>query len=349
VDTARQLAQVDTVLMERILTAADAAIVRAVERAGARVRNGARKTVGLSAAIDGVDAVLVASVLGRPAVESFASVSDLLAGAYTRLRDQVGGWLDDAARSVAATMVKLLGLPAGSPDARELRDAVITRYAVHRDAAWTALAAALDTATDRALFRADPLTPDPTPGEAAGTLLAPAEVARALVIAGGGQPSNPTDVGFGTGRVAQQTMTQNGGVVLGWEWQYYPERPRGSHFPPHQLLDGSRFGTWTDPKLDTGPGSQWVGSYFHPQDHDGCRCGATPIIALPTRDPDDIVGRRIREARDSTRGQTATRVAEQDTAAGRVGTSIQNEVETRDRVLAGVETLRAHYIQGANA
>lgn len=346
VDTARQLTQIDTVLMERILTAGDAAIARAVERAGGRVRNAARKTPGLAASIDGVDVTLVASVLGRPVVESFASVSDLLAGAYTRLRDQVGGWLDDAARSVATTMVKLLGLPAGSPDARELRDAVITRYAVHRDAAWTALAAALDTATDRALFRSDPLTPDPTPGEAAGTLLAPTEVARALVIAGGGQPSNPTDVGFGTGRVVQQTMTQQGGVVLGWEWQYHPEMPRGSHFPPHQLLDGARFGTWTDPKLDTGPGSQWVGSSFHPQDHAGCRCGATVILALPTRDSDDIVGRRIREARDSQRGRAATRVAAEDTAAGRVGTSIQNEVETRDRVLAGVETLRAHYIEG---
>lgn len=347
-DTARQLAAVDAVLMERILTAADAAIARAVERAGGRVRNAARKTPALAASIDGVDATLIASVLGRPAVESFASVSDLLAGAYTRLRDQVGGWLDDAARSVGSTMVKLLGLPAGSPDARELRDAVITRYAVHRDAAWTALSTALDAAAERALFRVDPMTPDHKPGESAGTLLAPAEVARVLAVAGGGQPNNPTDVGFGTGRVVQQTMTQQGGVVLGWEWQYYPERPRGSHFPPHQLLDGARFGTWTDPKLDTGPGSRWIGSYFHPQDHDGCRCGSTPVLAFPTRDPEDIVGRRIREARDSQRGRVAARVAAEDTPAGRVGTSIQNEVETRDRILAGVEALRAHYIEGVS-
>lgn len=345
-DTARQLAQVDTVLMERILTAGDAAIARAVERAGGRVRNAARKTPALAAAIEGVDATLIASVLGRDTVGSFASVADLLAGAYTRLRDQFSGWLDEAARSAATTVVKLLGLPPGSPTGRQVRDAVITRYAVHRDAAWTALSTALDAAAERALFRADPLTPDVTPGERAGTLLAPAEVARALVIAGGGQPANPDDVGFGTGRVAQQAMTERGGVVLGWEWQYYPERPRGSHFPPHQLLDGARFGTWTDPKLDTGPGSRWIGSYFHPQDHDGCRCGSTPVLAFPTNDPDDIVGQRIREARDSQRGRTATRVAADDIAARRIGTSIRNEVETRDRILAGVEALRAHYIEG---
>jgi hypothetical protein len=143
-------------------------------------------------------------------------------------------------------------------------------------------------------------------------------------------------------------MTERGGVVLGWEWQYYPERPRGSHFPPHQLLDGARFGTWTDPKLDTGPGSKWIGSYFHPQDHDGCRCGSTPVLAFPTNDPDDIVGQRIREARDSQRGRTAIRVDADGVASGRVGTSIQNEVETRDRILAGVEALRAHYIEGAS-
>lgn len=348
IETGRQLAQVDAVLMERILTAGDAAVARAVERAGGRVRNAARKTPALAASVTGVDTVLVASVLGRAAVESFVSVPDLLADAYTRLRDQFGGWLDQAARSVGSTMVKLMGLPPGSPAARELRDAVVTRYAVHRDAAWTVLSTVLDTAAERALFRADPLTPDPQPGESGGTLLlAPAEVAQVLTVAGGGQPGNPTDLGFGTGRVAQQTMTQQGGVVLGWEWQYYPEHPRGSHFPPHQLLDGIRFGTWTDPKLDTGPGSQWIGSYFHPQDHDGCRCGSTPILAFPTRDPDDVVGRRIREARDFPRSQVAARVAAEDTAAGRVGTSWQNEVETRDRILAGVEVLRAHYIEGA--
>jgi hypothetical protein len=348
IDTARQLAQVDAVLMDRILTAADAAIVRAVERAGGRVRNAARKTPALVASIEGVEVTLIASVLGRDTVGSFASVSDLLAGAYTRLRDQFGGWLDQAARSAATIVVKLLGLSTSSPAGREIRDQVITRYSVHRDAAWSALSEALDAATDKALFRADPLTPDPTPGEAADTLLSPAAVARALVIAGGGTPGQPGDFGFGTGPVTRQAMTQQGGVVLGWEWQYNPAQPRRSHFLPHQVLDGARFGTWTDPKLDTTPGSEWIGSYFHPQDHDGCLCSSTPVLAFPTNDPDDIVGQRIRAAQQSHRGRVAAKVAAEDTAAGRIGTSIQNEVETRDRILAGVEALRAHYIEGVS-
>lgn len=348
VTTARQLAEVDATLLDRILTAGDAAIARAVERAGGRVRNAARKTPSLAASIDGVDATLIAAVLGRDKVESFASVSDLLAGAYTRLRDQFGTWLDQSAHAAAGLIVKLAGLNPGSAAGREMRDAVITRYAVHRDAAWSALSAALDAATERALFRADPLTPDPGLGETSGTLLAPREVTRALVIAGGGTPGLPGETGFGTGPVATGALTERGGVVLGWEWQYRPQVPRGSHFLPHQLLDGARFGTWTDPRLDTDEGSRWIGSYFHPQDHDGCRCGSTPVVAMPTNDPDDIVGRRIRESRDSQRGRTATRVAADDAAEGRIGTSIQNEVETRDRILAGVEALRAHYIEGVS-
>jgi hypothetical protein len=346
VTTSRQLAEVDAALLERILTAGDAAIARAVERAGGRVRNAARRTPALAASIDGVDATLIAATLGRDAVESFATVTDLLAGAYTRLRDQFGTWLDQAARSAAGLIVKLAGLNPVTPAGREMRDAVITRYAVHRDAAWSALSEALDAATERALFRADPLTPDPGRGETSGTLLAPREVTRALVIAGGGTPGNPGETGFGTGPVATKALTERGGVVLGWEWQYRPQVPRGSHFLPHQLLDGARFGTWTDPRLDTDEGSRWIGSYFHPQDHDGCLCASTPVLAFPTNDPDDIVGQRIRESRDSQHGRTATRVAEQDRASGRSGTSIQNEVEIRDRILAGVEALRAHYIEG---
>lgn len=350
VDTARQLTAIDASLAERILTASDAAIMRAVERAGGRVRNASRRDGAVAASITGVDAALVAATLGRDRVASFVSITDLLAGAYTKLRDQVDTWLDQAAQAVGDAVLQLLGVDPGSDRGRVVRGEVTTRYAVHRDAAWQMLSAALDIATERALFRADPFTPDAGPGEHAGSLVPPADVVGVLRVAGGGRPDDP-GAGFGTGPVTQQTLTDAGGVVLGWEWQYHPEHPRASHFLPHQLLNGTRFVTWTDPKLDTDAATAWIGPVFHPQDHPGCRCGSSIVWALPEvgpgEDPEDIVASRIREAQRSPRGRLAGDIARQDTAAGRRGTSIQNEVETRDRVLAGVEQLRAHYIEGA--
>lgn len=346
VDTARALAAIDAALLDRILTASDAAIARVIERAGGKARNAVRKDEALAASLVGVDAALVAGVIGREKLAEFASIPDLLAETYDRLRGQVTGWLTQAAEAAADLTVRLLGLDPRGPLAVKVRGAVTSRLAVHRDAAWTALAETLDAAADRALFTADPLTPEPARrGEDSSSLIRPAEVARALTIAGGGQPGGAG--GMGTGPVLQEVITQEGAVRLGHEWQYHPERPRGAHFPPHMGLDGLRFGTWTDPKLDTDERTAWIGPYFHPQDHPGCRCGSSILYATPELD-DGIVERRLREAAQSLHGRTATRVAAEDTAAGRIGTSLQNEVEVRDRITADVQRLRQHYIEGAS-
>lgn len=348
VDAARQLADIDAALVERIIVAADAAIARAVERAGGRARSIARKDRALTAAIEGVDATLIPSRLGRDTLLAAANLSDLLADAFTRLRGQFFGWLTQAASQVADVVLRLLGLQRRSTEGRRVHDAVLTRLEVHREAAWTALAAALDAAADQAMFRADPPTPERSGrGEEADMLISPSEVTRAVVIAGGGDPEQGDDRGFGTGRVVQDVLTENDGVVLGWEWRYHPERLRNT-FVPHARLDGARFTTWTDPQLETDEDSRWIGTHLRPGDHKGCRCGSVVLYARP--EPDlDVVSQRLREARESERGRTLTRVAAEDTAAGRVGTSIQREVEVRDRIAADVERLRQHYIEGVRA
>lgn len=343
-DLARVLADVDAALVDRIVTAADAAIARAVERAGGRARNAVRKDQALSAAVAGKDAVLVAAIIGRDRLSRFASIPDLLADAYGRLRAQFGGWLAQSAQSVADAILRLLGLSRRSPAGVRMHDAVTSRLAVHQDAAWTEMAQILDRAAERAMFRADPLTPEPAGrGEEPDALISPAEVVRVLTVAGGGRPDSSG--GLGSGPVVSDVLTGQGAVLLGHEWQYRPERTRGSHFGPHMALDGIRFATWTDPKLDTLPEHRkWLGNFYRPQDHDGCRCGSTPVWATPELD-DGVVERRLREARESVRGRAASRVAAEDYAAGRVGTSIQNEVEVRNRITADVARLRQHYIE----
>jgi hypothetical protein len=153
---------------------------------------------------------------------------------------------------------------------------------------------------------------------------------------------------FATGSTVQGALADQGAVLLGWEWQYRHQIPRGAHFIPHMALDGVRFSTWTDPKLDTTGDTSWIGEWFHPQDHPGCRCTAAPVLAVVDADPDDIVGQRLRAAAASTQGRLAAQVAAEDTAAGRAGTSLQQEVEIRDRILAGIEQMRAHYISGSH-
>lgn len=346
-DLSRALTEIDVALAERIITAADAAIARAIERAGGRARNAVRKDAALTASIGGAEATLVPSLLGRDALLAATTLPDLLSGAFTRLRDQFYGWLDKSAGQVANAVLRLLGVTRQSAAGRRVHEVVTTRLAVHRDAAWTELAAALDAAAERAMFRVDPLAPEPSGrGEESDTLIDPAEVHRALTIAGGGNPEQPGDGGIGTGPAVREALTSEGAVLLGHEWSYRPERPRNT-FPPHAALDGARFTTWTDPQLETDESSRWLGQFMRPGDHRGCACASVPLWARPELDDDEgIVSRRLREAATSERGRTVTRVAAEDTAAGRVGTSAQREVETRDRIAADVARLRQHYIEG---
>lgn len=353
VDLSRALCDIDATLAERILTAADAAVARAVERAGGRarnaVRNKARRDPALAASLDGVDAVGVPFMLGAGRLAEFVSIPELLAGAYDRLRDQFRSWLADAAQSAADVAVRILGLDPGSEQARTVRTQIVERLGNNEARAWHEFQGALDKAAQRAMFRTDPLTvPPPERGEYSSTLVTPREVSRALVTAGGGNPDRSTAGMFATGSTVQGALADQGAVLLGWEWQYRHQIPRGAHFIPHMALDGVRFSTWTDPKLDTTGDTSWIGEWFHPQDHPGCRCTAAPVLAVVDADPDDIVGQRLRAAAASTQGRLAAQVAAEDTAAGRAGTSLQQEVEIRDRILAGIEQMRAHYISGSH-
>jgi len=344
----RDLADIDAALAERIITAADAAIARAIERAGGRartaLRSAARRDSALTAAIDGVDAAMIPGRVGRDVLLAATGLPELLAGAFTRLRSQFFDWLRLSAEQVASTVSRLLG--ARQQDRQRV---VVDRLLERRDAAWTALAEELDAAAARAMFRADPLAPEQGRGEGSGALIEPPAVTRALTIAGGGHPDRITDSGLGSGPIVREVLAGAGAVTLGWEWQYRPERPRGAHFPPHVALDGARFSTWTDPVLATDESTAWVGTHFRPGDHEACRCTSRTIIAVPEPEEAELVSRRIQEAGESGRGRAAARLASEDVSAGRAGTSAQREIETRDRLAADVERLRQHYIEGVRS
>jgi hypothetical protein len=328
VDAARRLADIDATLAERVGVAADAALHRVVERAGSRVRSAAQKDRALAGRLGGVEAHLVASVLGQEKVAELASVHDLLADTYTRLRAQVQEWTQHAADDAADTVVDMLGL-TGEP-AHMAAKTVTSRLAGATDRAWPVLAAALDEAAQEALFEPQD-----------GPLLHAQDITDALAAAGGDhlgplvaggyrrnqrkkqlRRARTPGAGMATGPIVQTVIAEHGGILLGHEWRYHPAERRDT-FPPHKHLDGIRFATWEDPLLDTSGEAEWVGPFFRPGDHSGCRCGAAPVYATPA-DPDSAAADALRAARGNpARIQGAT------------------HADLRDRVRASADAMRS--------
>ena len=332
-DAARELTAIDVALTERLTVAADAAIARVLERAGNRLRTKARADKALAASLETLDAHLVAAVIGRDRAEQLAPIADLLADAHTRVRQQARTWLGDAARRVADVVLRLLGLRRNTNRGQQVHTAIVSRLGEHHEAAITELVAAMERAASEALFRPDPFDVDSPPvgqdsGEGVGTLIDPVEVIRVVQTAGGGQlPEAAAGGGVAAGPVVAEVLDAEGAVILGYEWQYRPEIPRNT-FTPHAQLDGLRVKTMTDPKLDTVKETRWLGEYYHPQDHKGCRCRTVPIWAAPEPGPG-------LERLDPARLDSDIRsLAEGDDRARRRGTSAQNTREARDRLAA---------------
>lgn len=263
-DTCRRLAAIDAALIDGITVAADAALARVLDRAGARVRSAARRDKALAASLAGVDAHLVPSRLGRDRVESFVPILDLITDGYDRLRKQVERRLADAARTAAAEVVDLLKLEPATRAAERVRAAVQARLAARAGQVWRRLIDHLDAAAEEALFDPDSAAEW---GEAATTLIRPGDVRDAL------------DGGYATGRVVRDLLDDEGAEHVGWEWLYQPEIAR-AEFGPHRRLHGARVLTWTDPQLVAGADADWIGPHYYPGDHAGCRCVAAPLYRV---------------------------------------------------------------------
>lgn len=206
----RELTALDATLVDRILIASDAAVARAVERAGGRarsaVRGAARKDPALAAAIDGVDAALVAAAVGRDRLTEFVAVPELLADGYPRLLNQVEGWLDGAAHNAVRLVVQSLGVKRESPIGMRVHDAVTDGMAGHRARAMAALTASLDATAERVLFQEGACV-----DLNRYTVINERDVARVVTIAGGGDPEVDTGSGVGTGPIVRDAITNHGG------------------------------------------------------------------------------------------------------------------------------------------
>jgi hypothetical protein len=292
----RRLMQIDRDLRIKMQAAADAALHRALERAGNRLRAKARGDAAAAAKVDGVPGPLVAAALGRTLVAALdADDASLLAEAFTRLRDQWTEWTAAATEDAIDTAARITGLDRGDPDVQRAVASLRDSYAAAADAAWPALENDLNDLATGLMYDPNPAA-DPL-GELADSLVPPGIIRAALAAVGGLSGSHPGVAtsgnplpGLTSGQLLQAFMRDAGAEPVEYEWAYgISSRP----FQPHEALDGLVVTGFDDPALSSsGTGGEWVGDSFVPGDHKGCHCDLSVIYADGnTRDEQEQIGR----------------------------------------------------------
>lgn len=276
----QRLFEMDRVLRERLSVAADAAMRRAVDRVGARLRSKANKDATLRAAVSQVPNAQVAAALGQNLVASLGKTDDeLLEGSFDDLGGQFATW-------VADVQARALGRVPAMTDSE--MEAAAARQVEDRDAAWLWFRSALMDLARVRLYDPDPDAPEV--GEYDPTLLVPAGIVREAIARAGGAASPAASIraglidrlmsaelnvlGVATGWLLKELFADKQVLVAGYEWVYgaYPrERP----FEPHAALDGLQFENFDDQRLRNF--ESWPPNEFYlPGDHDGCQCDFMP-------------------------------------------------------------------------
>jgi hypothetical protein len=273
----RRLAQIDRTLRERIAAAADAAIARALERAGNRARAAAQRDPETREAVAGQPPENVLASLGQTVVAALGlEEQQLLAEAFGRLREQYATWTLDAAEEAIDAAAQIAGLDRSNPDVQRYVGNLRDRFADNVEVSWPTLESGLTDLASERLYDPNPNTPEV--GELPAGAVPPGLIRAALAVAGGLDPAHdgsPPLSGLTSGHLLAGFLRDAGSEVAEYEWAYgISSRP----FHPHRALDGLVFAGFDDPALSTiGTGGEWVGGSFAPGDHKGCHCDYVPI------------------------------------------------------------------------
>lgn len=291
-DPGRALAQIDTDLRTKILVASNAAMIRALEKAGNRLK---AKAGAHKAALKTINPVYAAEHLGPSLVASAGFVdTDLITDdSFDGAVQQFDQW---TAHAQEKALVVAAGVVAFSGSEKEHIRA--QQRAARADAGVWLKAALLGLAVHK-LYAPDEI---PVAGEFDPSLRIPAGLVReAMAIAGGAQgieqkapdtfvaTVNGEPVGgIGNGTTITAAMTDGGALIQGMEWDYGPAE-RKNPFEPHEELDGVIFTSFGDEVLSTDAAESWLGitgtSRF-PGDHAGCLCEFV-LVWVP---PSEITG-----------------------------------------------------------
>lgn len=274
-----RLAQRDRELRIRLDTAADAAVFRALQVAGASVRRRAGRDNAAATILADVPNELVIARLGLDVAAGFGfNVATALETSFDNLSMRFDREVGQAQQTLRRQM-------ADYDDENVIdEEAFAARQSENRRDGLAFVVAALTAITSQRLV--DPSPQAPPLGEHSTDLLVPPGVMRsALAIAGGhdqaaagefGELGGPTG-GVFTGETALDVFRDLGIGPSGYEWMVGdPSRP----FPPHEELEGVEFASFDDEALlaDTGE-FPYVDHYF-PGDHEFCQCDFAPVLEV---------------------------------------------------------------------
>lgn len=268
-----QLGAIDEKLRIQLAEVAELAITRALERAGARIRQNSRKNEALRSAIADVPAMLVPAQVGPTMVAAIGLTDDqLLEGQVDSYRDRIDARIRQAQTATRKALRRRF---------RDMDDAEEEQLQARQDrdrgeaVAW--FVAALTTLSHDRLF--DPHPAAPAVGEVtASSTVPPSLVREAMARAGGGFPPEGEPLGgVATGVDVMAVWSAHGATVAGYVWQHGdPDRP----LLGHEGLADVEFSGWSDPVLAVQEQDAWLGrDFYQPGDHGGCTCNFFPIDA----------------------------------------------------------------------
>lgn len=274
----RKLTDIDRDLRSRLQTAANAAMMRQLERAGARLRTKVAKDETLRGKIAQRPNELVASLLGEEVVTAAGlTAEELMGGDWSSLKGQFHSWTE-ASQKRAITVARQIGH-------LDEQDAAVEAASLAMDAgraaAWDVLEDSLTNLGRSLLYNPHPDAGDVLEAINPDTVV-PAGFIRAALVAAGGSPLEGaySDGAFtkplgqiGTGATITELLTASGVEQDRYEWVHGPSL---NPFEPHEALDGVEFATFDSDALMNSDGFP-DNEFFLPGDHNGCLCDFTPL------------------------------------------------------------------------
>lgn len=281
-----KLAAIDRDLRSRLEVSFDAAMKRALERAGAVLRSKVSRDGSLSAVVKASANTEIARKLGKPIVASLGfDEIDAMKGGFDSLGPQFDAWVKAAQEQAA-------GLVPGMTPARG--EALSALQAADRAKAWEWARAKMEALAAEKLY--EPVAAIIEAGEVPAVALSVPNgfVTETLARAGGasnltagpngtwltvidGRPAG----GVAQGEAVMAALADSGVKEEGFVFEY-GIAPRSHPFEGHLGLDQQFFSNWDDPVLEVSAEDSWLGTtHYYPGDHENCSCDFSTVLTPP--------------------------------------------------------------------